>query len=301
MSRFRFVPALIALLAAPVAAQDPQSEESILVEGQRLNPSAIVRETINLAGVAPLARFEDKVCPGVVGLGAEQAEQLVQMIRQNIVDLGAKVQGARCTANATLILTEDPVGFIKQLAKKEPGYFDFSPRQFEEFTARPRAVASWHVTEVRDRDGNELGSGDRISDKKRRLANQYAAVTEPMDARVLRNSGASRLSTNSRNDMLFAFAVIDSTKTRGKTMRQLADLATLHLLLDIRQDASASNPGSILSLFEDRPEGSSPPAGFSAVDRAMIRGLYAPNENNRTAAQQFSQIASAIRKSGKAE
>jgi len=301
MSRVRFATAFTALLiASPILAQSsspPSEGEAILVEGQRLDPSTVVRNTINLAGIMPLARFEDKICPGVVGLPAEEATQLVDLIRKNVVELGGKVQAAGCTANATVIFTDQPVDFIKKLAVKEPGYFEFSPSQLEQFTAAPRPVASWHVTETRDRDGNELGSADRISDKKRKLFNQHASATEPMDARVLRNSAASRLQTNSREDMLFAFAVLDAKKTRGKTMRQLADFATLHLLLDIKQDAAVSNPGSILSLFHERPEGAAAPAGFTAVDRAMVEGLYTPNENNRTAAQQFSQIASAVRKS----
>ena len=80
-------------------------------------------------------------------------------------------------------------------------------------------------------------------------------------------------------------------------MEQLADVATLHLLLDIKPDA-ASSPGSILSLFDDRPEGVAAPQGLSAYDRAMIEALYRPHENNRTPSTQFSQIATAVRKAG---
>lgn len=304
MTKIPFAFALTALFFASAAATaqpsqpDPAvpNDAPILVEGQRPDPSEIVRGTINRAGIAPLARFEDKICPGVVGLGSEQAERLVQMIRRDIVALGGKLHGPGCTANATVIFTEQPVDLIKQLAKKEPGYFDFSPSAFERFTARPRPVASWHVTETRDRDGNELGSADRIADKKRMLFNKNVPVSEPMDARVLRNSGATRLYTNSREDMLFGFAVIDAARTRDKTMAQLSGLATMHLLLDVNQDASAINRGSILALFEERPTGMAAPDGLSAIDRAMIEGLYRPNENNRSASQQFSQIATAVRR-----
>ena len=121
-----------------------------------------------------------------------------------------------------------------------------------------------------------------------------------MSAKVLRNTGATHLATSSRADMLFGFAVIDAAKIQGKSMRQLADLATLHLLLEIKQDA-APNPGSILSLFNDRPEGAAAPPGLSSYDRAMVDGLYRPQENNRSAAQQFSQIATAVRKAGDPE
>ena len=117
-----------------------------------------------------------------------------------------------------------------------------------------------------------------------------------MNARVLRNTAATHLATSSRADMLFGFAVVDAAKIQGKTMEQLAALATLHLLLEIKQDSDSSNPASILSLFNERPEGAAAPAGLSKLDRAMIEGLYRPQENNRSAAQQFSQIATAVRK-----
>ena len=90
--------------------------------------------------------------------------------------------------------------------------------------------------------------------------------------------------------------MVDAAKIQGKSMEQLAALATLHLLLEIKQDALSSNPASILSLFAERPEGAAAPPGLSKFDRAMVEGLYGPNENNRSAAQQFSQIATAVRR-----
>ena len=290
------------LLAARTSAQSSAPiDESIIVEGQRVEPAAIVRSTINRAGVTPLARFEDKICPGVVGLPAAQAERLLGLIRESVASLGGKVQAPGCTANATVIFAETPTNFVRQLAKKEPGYFAFSPRQLEQFTATPRPVVSWHVTEVRDKDGNELGNSRVVGMAKQRILDQPAAAGVPMNARMLRNVNATNLATPSRQDMLFAFAVIDAQKTRGKTLGQLADFATLHLLLDIKQDAGANNRSSILSLFEERPEGHAAPTGFSAFDRAMVEALYRPSQNNRTAGQQFSQIATAVRRAGSGE
>jgi hypothetical protein len=287
------------LVSAPLTAQSNArpDEESILVEGQRTSVTRLVSDTINDAGVEPLARFEEKICPGVVGLGLVQAGKLADMIRANIQALGGKLQVPGCTPNATVIFVDQPVDFVKQFAVKEPAFFTMTPREFEQFTARPRPVASWHVTETRDRDGQELNGSDKLSDHKKRMFNTNAGSSVPMDARVVRQSAATRLYTNTRQDMMFGFAVIDRAQLEGKTLRQLADLATLHLLLDIKQDAGASNHGSILSLFEARPSGLAAPAELSPFDKAMVQGLYGSAENNRTPAQQFSQIATAIRRS----
>lgn len=303
MTRIPLAPALIALFAASSAvAAEPgpaaAADESIVVEGHRAQTETIIRETINRAGVTPLARFEEKICPGIVGLKGDQAARLLQLLRDNVVALGGKLAAPGCTANATVIFVAQPVDFVRKLAVREPGYFDLPPRAIDRFTAKARPVVSWHVTETRGRDGSELGSSDKVADKKRKILNTQASLDVPMDATVNRNVAATRLYTNTREDMLFGFAVIDAAQLEGKTLTQLSDLATLHLLLDVKQDAKAANPASILSLFDERPEGAVAPPGLSQFDRAMVEGLYQPQENNRTAAQQFSQIATAIRRRG---
>lgn len=285
------------LIAQPTAAPTVNSDRPILVEGYRTHAETIVRDTIKGAGVLPLARFEDRICPGVVGLGSADANKLLQLIRDNVVSLGGRIAKPGCTANATVIFTPEPAGFVKKLAEKEPGYFAFSPAGIDQFTAKPRPVLSWHVNEVRDRDGNELGNSRELGMAKQKILNQPAAAGAPMNARVLRNVGATHLYTSSREDMLFGFAVIDAAKIQGKTLEQLAAVATLHLLLDIKQDGGTANPASILSLFDERANSAALPQGLSRFDQAMVQGLYEPKENNRSAAQQFSQIATAIRRS----
>jgi hypothetical protein len=96
--------------------------------------------------------------------------------------------------------------------------------------------------------------------------------------------------------MLVGFVVIDRQQTPGKSLRQLADLATMHLLLDINQDAGTRDPGSILSLFEPRAEGVSAPPRLSKFDRGAMRGFYTQRENNRSARQQAENIAGEIEK-----
>lgn len=296
MTRLGVNTALVAaLFAANATAQT--SEETVLVEGQRQSINRLVTDTINNAGVEALARFEDKICPGVVGLGLSQASKLADLIRADILALGGKLQDPGCTPNATVIVTESPVEFVKQFAKTQPAFFTMNPREFENFTAQPRPVVSWHVTELRDRDGQELDGAKQASDRNKKIMTVSAASSVPMDARVVRQSAATRLYTNTREDMSFGFVIVDSDELSGKTIRQLADFATLHLLLDVKQNAGARNRSSILSLFEPRPEGAAAPASMSQFDRAMVQGLYSPSENNRTPSQQFTQIAAAIKRS----
>ena len=284
--------------AAPASAQvdvrgstaaETQSPESIVVQGQRRQIAQALRKLIEPAENEQLARFEDQVCPMVIGMPKDWTATLTRMIRENVTSVGGKVGKPGCTVNAAVIFIDQPLELIRALAKEEPGFFAMTPRELEKFTAVQKPLASWHVTDTFGRDGQMLGQMGS-------LGVGSTGPSSPANARVNRNAAASRLYSTIREDMLVGFVVIDRQQTVGKSLRQLADAATMHLLLDVNQEASERDPGSILSLFEQRPEGVSAPMRLSKFDRGALRGFYTQRENNRSARQQAENIARAIEK-----
>ncbi len=283
---------LLAAAAAPASAQidvrgstaaDSQSQESVVVQGQRREIAQALRKLIAPADSEQLARFEDEICPMVIGMPRDWTATLTKMIRDNVVAVGGKAGKPGCTVNAPVIFIDQPLELIKALAKEEPGFFNMTPRQLGQFTAAQRPVASWHVTDTFARDGQEMGQAGMIGGF-------------PASAKINRDISVSRLYSNVREDMLVGFVVIDRQQTPGKSLRQLADLATMHLLLDINQEAGERDPGSILSLFEERAEGVARPMRLSNFDRGALRGFYTQRENNRSARQQAENIAREIEK-----
>ena len=268
---------------APSAADN----DVIVVQGQKKEIAQALRQLIKPSGSEQFARFEDDVCPLIAGMPRDWTAVLTRMVRDNVVAVGGKVgrndPGRKCSINAVVIFIDQPLELVKALAEAEPDFFAMTPREMTNFTASQRPVTSWHVTDTRDRDGKELGSVGSIGGA-------------PSDAKIVRNASASRLYSTIREDMLTGFVVIDRQATVGKSLRQLADLATMHLMLDVKQDAGARDGSSILSLFEPRPEDVPPPRGMSRFDRGALAGFYTQRENNRTASQQRNNIADAIRK-----
>lgn len=277
------VPAAAQVGVRASTAAESNPPESIVVQGQRREIARALRKLIEPTDGEQLARFEDAVCPMVIGMPRDWTASLTRIIRANVAAIGGKVGKPGCTVNAAVIFIDQPLELIKAFAESEPGYFNMTPRQLEKFAAVPRPVASWHVTDMRGRDGEELGQMGSLGGV-------------PTDAKIVRQAGSSRLYTNIREDMLVGFVVIDRMATPGKSLRQLADLATMHLLLDVNQDAGERDPGSILSLFEQRPEGAAAPKRLSRFDRGALRGFYTQRENNRSARQQAENIAKAIEK-----
>jgi hypothetical protein len=302
MTRIFAAATAAALLAAtaPASAQigvrastaaETESQESVVVQGQRRQIAQALRKLIAPADSEQLARFEDAICPMVIGMPKDWTATLTRMIRDNVVAVGGKVGKPGCTVNAAAIFIDQPLDLIQALAKEEPGFFNMTPRELQKFTSLPRPVASWHVTDTRGRDGEELNSVRSIVDPS-------SGAHLPVDstAKVTRNMTAGRLVSPVREDMLVGFVVVDRMATPGKSLRQLADIATMHLLLDVNQEAGERDPGSILSLFEERAEGMAAPRRLSRFDRGALRGFYTQRENNRTARQQAENIAKAIEK-----
>jgi len=176
--------------------------------------------------------------------------------------------------------TLSPQELVSELHADAPFFFNMTPREFDNFERLPGPVWSWHVTDTRSRDGAQLAQG-------RSGGNDFA---------VVKQAAATRLYTNVREDMLAGFVVIDRQKTVGTTLRQLADLATMHLMLDVKQNAGDKDLDSILSLFAARPSGMAVPARFSRFDKGALSGFYTQRENNRDARQQQINIADSIRK-----
>jgi hypothetical protein len=282
--------------SARAPAASAADNDVIIVQGQKKQIAKALRDLIKPSGSAEqLARFEDDICPLVAGMPRDWTEVLTRTIRANIVAVGGKVAatrpGKKCSVNAVVIFIDQPNELVKALAEAEPGFFDMSPRELAYFTAAARPVTSWHVTDLRGRDGEELGSVASIVDP-----GSGARLSTDSSAKVVRQASATRLYSTIREDMLTGFVVIDRQATVGKSLRQLADLATMHLLLDINPDAGAKDRSSILSLFEPRPTGDNGPRALSAFDRGALAGFYTLRENNRTAAQQRLNIAGAIKR-----
>jgi hypothetical protein len=305
MNRLRFATALTSIaagmMAVPASAQPATppatTGDEIVVQGQRRAVTQALRQIIAEADNEQLARFEDEICPMVIGMPLDWTAKLTKMIRNNVTAIGGKVGKPGCTVNAAVIFIDQPLELVKAFAEAEPGYFAMTPRELQQFTSVQRPISSWHVTDIRGKDGEELGSVRTVVDPA-----SSAMLPTDSTARVTRGISTSRLYNPVRQDMLVGFVVFDRLATPGKTLRQLADLATMHLLLDVKQDAGAKDPGSILSLFEPRPAGASAPMRLSRFDRGALTGFYTQRENNRSARQQRENIAKAIEKgAGKTE
>lgn len=216
----------------------------------------------------------------VIGMPRDWTETMTRMIRANIESFGAKLQPVGCKPNGLVIFIDRPAQLIEAIRKEEPWMLGMEPRTARNFVADVGPITSWHVTETRGSEGQVLGN--------------YSGDGSSSDAKISRSITSSRLYTPARQEMQLGMVVVDKGRTVGHTLRQLSDLATMHLLLDIKASAGTKNPSSILSLFEPRPDDQLKPRRLSRLDRGAMAGFYRQRANNLSAAQQRENIARAM-------
>jgi hypothetical protein len=261
--------ALCPLSFVPAAAQERAPTPDILVEGQRdtvPTQSEVTHEAreVTQGGDfrhSPLPRFEDPVCPGVMGLTLDAAEMMVDRLRYNAEKLGLRLASDNgCAPNLIVAFVPDARGQLAALAH-DHGYLFASLDLTEKraLLAESGPARVWTTTVMKTRDGMPVyGSNPRPGDPM-----SSAPVVSMWMAH-------SRIYLPIRNDIAQVMVLFDRDQVKGKTIIQLADYATMRGLAKTKPAGDSKGPDTILALFETP----TPPTGLTEFDRAYLASLY---------------------------
>ena len=210
----------------------------------------------------PLPRFEDALCPGVVGLKQDAAETMVGRLRANADMLGLRMaENGDCEANFIVAFVADGQTFLSQLEDRSSYLFAEMPREERQsLLAEPGPARVMLRVRARSRDGMPISRRENLTDL-------------PQTAMWMAHS---KIYSATRNDILSALVLFDRNEISGLNLDQLADYATFRGLVHRLSDPAASGHSSILALFD----ASAPrPAGLTEFDRAYLAQLYAGMAN----------------------
>ena len=204
----------------------------------------------------PLARFEDPVCPGVVGLKLEAAEEMVGLILARAAEFGrALAPEGSCEANLVVAFVDDGLAFARRM-QRDNGWLFAELSQADREMALNDAGPARAILRVRarSRDGMPIPRRENMVDLPQ---------TELWMAH-------SKIYTATRNDILYALILIDRDAISGMTIGQLADYAAYRSLTRTLPQTPETRADSILALFESAQR----PAGLTEFDRAYLAELY---------------------------
>jgi hypothetical protein len=277
--------AAASVLSPTATAQPAPPDPNIVVTGEREPPTnrEIAEQARNISIIGspldnPLPRFEDRVCPGVLGLKDEDAAYVIQRIRHNAEQFEVRLHkdDGKCQPNFIVAFVEDAQGQMAQLARSQ-GYMlaGLSVDARGELIDAPGAARVWTNTVLRTNTGMPIPQRRETSIAPERTLSfnpdngETARISLPPEARG--ENSHSRISFAFREDIYSVLILFDREEVRGKSLLQLADYATMRGLAFTRETRGEPEAATILSLFDgDGPK----PERLTAFDRAYLASLY---------------------------
>lgn len=260
-------------LAAPSWAQEPTSPREPLADEepsageivvQHARPQDVSRVDVHRQARAvttsedplrvPLARFEDRLCPGVIGLQVDAAMLMIDRIRDNAHQLGIRIQEDGCQPNFVIVFSEDSQATMQSVVDRNPAIFQFVLPAERRRLLAPAPVHVFSNIEPRTRDGMPISRDRNL-------------VNPPVSRQQMAHS---LYYTTTRRDITSVTIVFDRDEVQGMSVGQLADYATMRGLAETQAPADAAM-NSILTLFS--PDGPYPES-LTDFDRAYLRAVY---------------------------
>ena len=292
---------VIQTVQQPVAQEAPAGPEvavdleDVVVEGRPLDATIrnFVGEVAEPNRGRGLARWNSKICVGVINLQADAAQYLADRISTIAADRGLESGGPGCTPNIVVVASEEPETIARTLVSERRRAFrmggagmDRGGEALEDFVQTDRPVRWWQMAMPIDSEtgqrairlpgdcsGPECGEGSALAFAPK--INVFAA---------------SRLRTQIVDNLMRALVIVDVNQVRDVTILQLADYIAMVSLAQIDPDADTSGYASILNIF-DEPDGS---ASLTNWDQAFLGGLYTAERNAAAQNARRSEIVDAI-------
>lgn len=316
--------AMVAILAglsgAPAVAQTDTQPPIVVVAPQDVESQA--NTFVQQVALAPsdqlYARWDDRICPSVVGLSPAEAQTLVDHIALRANEVGLRPGRTGCQRNVIIIFAPDSDVLAREIVTNRRdlmgvGQDDIQTAgsaALEAFASTPRAVRWWHVSYTVSSDGRRLTdtgttSGQGSVQAARILGSAGEGNAPPGEgqgivpntstasvegAEGIRSRG-SRLGGSTRRDIGFALIVVDTRRIASLPPAAVADYLAMATLVQLDPNASLSAYPTILNLFAQTPPTVS---SMTEWDRAFVRGLYSGARDSATARQQRASIAREI-------
>lgn len=283
--KFAFL-AVLAATTAPALAQTPPASgnNKVVIEAQR--PEEAVRDFVAEIGAsatpdgANLARWDRKVCVGVVNVTPTYAQKLIDQVSLVALAVGLDPGEPGCKPNVLVLADTNGDELAARLIKGSPKAFRPEPngtshlgrtalRKFEKSNA---PVRWWHVSQTVLVDTGQSA----------------------MEARSVRVRGASRLRNNVREDLHHAIIILDTKRIGSVSFSSLADYVAMVALAQVDADADMSKHPSILNLFN--AEKNDRTARMTQWDLDYLISLYNTRGDASTAKAEARHIARGMMK-----
>jgi len=268
-------PGLAKAMGVPDLVADSSNRPEVSILGHREKEEERIRAFVSRNVHQPfqdsLARWNQPVCPLVVGFSPQETPLVRDRLKGTATAVGARVDSAKCAANFAVIATDDPVAVLEGWSRRDRYLFgDAGGITIDRLLKSDLPVRVWYNVGLRSADGqpmvaDTLGPGLRAVE-----------TTKARDA--------SRLTYKAVRSFSSVIVVIDRKRAAPLSANQLADYAAMVGLAEIGYEVGQSpdvgDAPTILRLFQ--ASDAERPKGLSAWDTSLLTALYHTNQSLTT-------------------
>jgi hypothetical protein len=261
--------------------------DQITVQAQRETLRKQVDQFFHSAMLKPpfdesLLRWEDAVCPMVVGMIRPAGEFVLRRLSELARESGVPLAKENCKhPNLFLIVAANPEAFLKLWWRHQPrmyntGYGIYPARRFIE---KSRPIRVWYNVGAIN-TSNEKISGLLAASVDAGLGTvDYPIVREPS------SGGSYHLKFPVERNIGSAIVVIDPAQVAQLNIGQFSDYIAMVSFAEINQDANLSANSTILNLFATL--NATVPLEITRWDKALLRALYTSDHGARVQTSQM--------------
>ena len=235
----------------------PSGDPEIIVPGDRpMKPAEVKRQARKITADGnlrrqPLARFEEPICPGVIGLPFDLAGPLIVRVRAVADAVGIDTAKASdCRPNVIIAFTGDGKADLQEIANRDSSLLS--------------GMTYWERKKVLKVDG-PVRAFSLVATKSN------TGMSGSGNGQQFETTIASRLVLSTRRDIAIAVVLFDADAADGKTVTQLADYTAMRTFARTKPPKGDVYYGTILQLFDNVEPA---PERLSDFDIAYLQAVY---------------------------
>lgn len=257
--QFAFAAAMLAAQAPAPTPPRTSDSQAIVVQGTRDQGRAAsdyIDKVLPAGFDAAIGRFEEPLCPQIVGLPDALRDQVLGRIAEVAEAANIRINPDKCTPNMLIVIVDDKKALIEGMRHKKEAYlYGVGSDTIKSLENSSRPVAAWQISDVIGADGMPLRQdGDGFP-------------------RLFTTLPPSRMVMTTKKRLLGGIVVLEHRGLVGVTTRQLADYAMLRLLTTIGNSERPAPGSSVLSLFNDGVAPADAPPSLTWWDLAFLKAL----------------------------
>ena len=290
--------------AGAASAQTPDPAPSHAVPGvtvtapSNLTPAQQVERFGQVDSKGRLARWDQAVCPAVVGLGQDFDGFIVNRIRAVANQVDAQVAPEACNLNVLILITPKPDEITAKLAQYKAhqlagGRWGIEKAKLAAFSASKDPVRWLYLSDTTQTSGAGAATPASIGGAGDALAAFFGHTALPHQPEF-DNTTPSRLRPAGDEAFSQAVIIVDANRIAGLSAGQVADYLAMASLAHVRADSSFAGTDTVLNLFAPGLDAGQRPAGLTHWDLDYLTALY-KSDGQVTYSAQVSHITTRMK------